>query len=292
MKKVSGLGLGLGSLIPKSIAQKDSNVFNIELAKIRANPNQPRKHFDPSALEELASSIKKYGILQPIVVTKIPRETINGLDVEYEVIAGERRLRAAQSLGLASIPVVIKDDLEEEKVKLEVALIENLQREDLNAIEEAEAYLRLNKDFGYTHSEIADKLGKSREVVSNCIRLMDLPDYAKQAIHKGQLSKSQGRAMLAFKSDPKKQKQIFEQFTGGKLATGDVEAMAKEHFGSRDTKYIKNAYLDRYEELQSNLSSRFDTPVLIRSGANGGSIKIKFADIEELNKIVKKILDG
>lgn len=291
-KKATGLGMGLGSLIPKNTLQKESNVFNIELAKIRSNPNQPRKNFDKVALEELASSIKKYGILQPIVVTKIPKETINGLDVEYEVVAGERRLRAALSLGLPSIPVMIKDDFEEEKVKLEVALIENLQREDLNPLEEAEAYYRLSKDFGYTHSEIGDKLGKSREVISNCIRLMDLPDYARQAMLKGQLSKSQGRAMLAFKTDNKKMKQIFEQFTSGGLATSDVEAMAKDHFGTRDQKYGKSANLERYEELQNNLSSRFDTAVLIRSGANGGSIKIKFADIEHLNKIVKLILDA
>lgn len=292
VKKSSGLGLGLGSLIPKNTNQKDSNVFNIELTKIRSNPNQPRKNFEQGALDDLAKSIKKYGILQPIVVTKIPRETRNGMDVEYEVVAGERRLRASQLVGLPSIPVMIKEDFEEEKVKLEVALIENLQREDLNPLEEADAYLRLHKDFGYTHAEIGDRLGKSREVISNCVRLMDLPDYAKQAMLHGKLSKSQGRAMLAFKSDPKKQKHIFEQFTGGNLATADVEAMAKDHFGTRDQKYGKSANLERYEELQNNLSTRFDTAVLIRSGANGGSIKIKFTDIEQLNKIVKLILDG
>ena len=149
MKKLSGLGRGLASLIPSKGAikvvpkSKEENVYNVELSKIRPNANQPRRDFDQGALEELAASIKKYGVLQPIVVAKVSQETARGMDVDYEIIAGERRWRAAKLAGLPHIPVIVRDDLEAKNMKLEVALVENLQRENLNVLEEAEAYARL-----------------------------------------------------------------------------------------------------------------------------------------------------
>src|SRR3989344_4775374 len=179
MKKFFGLGKGLGSLIPASRMVKPEspkeNVFYVEINKIKPNSEQPRRDFDEKGIEELAKSIKKYGVLQPLLVSKVETETLRGLDVSYSLIAGERRLRAAREAGLPHVPVIIRDDFDEDRTKLEVALIENVQRKDLNPIEEAEAYNRFSKEFGLTQKEIAEKVSKSREVVANAIRLLGLP---------------------------------------------------------------------------------------------------------------------
>src|SRR3989338_2163938 len=178
MKKPSGLGRGLASLIPsrgsvKVVPKtKEDNVYNVEIHKIRPNANKPRQAFDQSALQELAGSIKKYGVLQPIVVSKVSHETDRGMEVEYEIIAGERRWRAAKLAGLPHIPVIVRDDLDESRMRLEVALVENLQRKDLNVLEEADAYARLASEFSLTQKQIAEKVGKSREVVANAMRVM------------------------------------------------------------------------------------------------------------------------
>ena len=174
-KKFFGLGKGLGSLIPSGMQMQPTtqkeNVFYVEIAKIEANPNQPRQDFDQDALKELSGSIRKYGVLQPLLVTKVETSSVRGLDVSYQLIAGERRLRAAKMAGLPHVPVIIRDDFGKGRDRLEVALIENIQREDLNPVEEAEAYVRLNKEFGLTQQEIATKVSKSREAVANAMRL-------------------------------------------------------------------------------------------------------------------------
>src|SRR3990167_2856796 len=168
MKKMFGLGKGLSSLIPQEKRatpqfQKE-NVFYVEVSKIEANPDQPRRDFDGEALKELSKSIKKYGVLQPLLVTKLEKENKTGLNVSYQLIAGERRWRAAQLAGLPQVPVIIRDDFDQKRDRLEVALIENLQRKDLNPLEEAEAYDRLIKEFRLTQQEVALKVAKSREV--------------------------------------------------------------------------------------------------------------------------------
>src|SRR3989344_2660410 len=179
MRKMFGLGKGLNSLIPneKHITPelKKDSVFYVEINKVRPNPEQPRHDFDDEGLKELSKSIRKYGILQPLLVSKVEEESNRGVNVYYQLIAGERRLRGAKLAGLPHVPVIIRDDLEEPRTNLEVALIENLQRTDLNPLEEAEAYDRLAKEFGLTQKEIAEKVAKSREVVANAIRLLVLP---------------------------------------------------------------------------------------------------------------------
>jgi len=290
LKKLLGLGRGLESLIPKSVAvhkttprQADS-VYYIEVHQIRPNSSQPRTEFDKEALADLADSIKKYGILQPLLVSKVESESENGVNVSYELVAGERRWRAAKLAGLPQVPVIIKENFDKEKIKLEVALVENLQREDLNPLEEAYAYQRLASEFKLTQKEVAGRVGKSREVVANAIRLMGLSPEIKEGIRSGKVSRSQARALLAF-DDKNVQKEMFQQILTGKLAVREMERTAKEFKNKASDTYTK-----RFEELEKNLAENVGSAVMIRSGSNGGSIVIKFSDLEDLNKIVKTIL--
>ena len=290
MKKLFGLGKGLNSLIPsgnKNIKPSEAreSVFYVETHKIKPNPKQPRKDFDKSGLEDLASSIKKYGILQPLLVSKEERDTSRGLEVYYELVAGERRWRAARLLNLPQVPVIIKDNLGEDKIKLELALVENLQREDLNAMEEAEAFGRLQKDFSLTQKEVGERVGKSREAVANSIRLLELPSDIKESLRAGKISRTHARALLAFK-DEGKQREIYKQILSGKLVTKETEQVAAEHSGKKNKKTDS-----RFKELEKNLSGSLGTLVFVKNGDKGGRIVIKFADLEELNKIVKNILD-
>lgn len=293
-KKLSGLGRGLQSLIPDKPTklapkEKTDNIFYVATAKVRPNPNQPRNDFEPNALKELADSIKKYGILQPLLVSKIEMESPRGLDVSYELIAGERRLRAAKLAGLPEVPVIIKDNIDEGRMKLEVALIENIQREDLNPIEEAEAYAKLASEFGLTQKDVAAKVGKSREAVTNSIRLLGLAGNIKEALRAGKISKTHARGLLAFEDETKRQ-QMFKQILAGTFSARSLEENAREHKVNKNDS-VQQAINSRFESLQQNLARNLSAPVLIRSGASGGRIEIRFATLEELNKIVKVILD-
>ena len=292
MKKLFGLGRGLESLIPaktnKVTPKVQDNVFYIEINKIRPNSTQPRRDFDKDGLKELATSIKKYGILQPLLVSKVEQETDRGLDVTYEIIAGERRWRAAKIAGLPHVPAIVKDNFDENRLKLEVALVENLQREDLNPLDEAEAYARLASEFKLTQKDIAGKVGKSREVVANAVRLLELPADIKAAVRTGKLSRTHARALLAFK-DEGKQREMYKQILAGNVAVRDLEGAAKIHRAAGGE--AAAAPGPRFDELQHNLSKNLGTPVFIRTGASGGNIVIKFSSLEELNKIAKTILD-
>jgi ParB family transcriptional regulator, chromosome partitioning protein len=293
-KRMFGLGKGLGSLIPKNTEPKaDSsrkeNVFYVEVSKIEANPDQPRQDFNGDALKELSASIKKYGVLQPLLVSKVENNSPRGLEVTYELIAGERRLRASKLAGLHAVPVIIRDDLKKDGHRLEVALIENIQRKDLNPMEEAEAYDRLQKEFGLTQQEIAAKVTKSREAVTNSLRLLKLSGDIKESLRSGLLSRAHARALLAF-ADEGKQKEVYNQILTGKLSSKEVEKMAstiKKGDANPGLKAISN----KYSELEKNLADIFETPVLISSGEKGGKIVIKFATLQELNKIARTILD-
>lgn len=293
MKKISGLGRGLASLIPspnakKIVAQsKEENVYNVEVHRIQPNPSQPRRDFDPKALAELADSIKKYGILQPLVVSRVSTDNERGREVKYEIIAGERRYRAAKLAGLPHVPVVVRDDFDEQRMKLEVALVENVQRRDLNVLEEAEAYGRLASEFGLAHAAIAEKVGKSREVISNTLRILNLPPNIKEAIRSGKIERTHARTLLAFK-DPNQQQGMFKQLLAGNVANKNLEETAKLIHGTRKAPGYVNP---RFLELQNNLSKNLDTFVAIRTNSQGGRIEIKFSDLEELNKIAKVILD-
>lgn len=294
MKKLFGLGKGLNSLIPdtKHITPevKKDSIFYVEVNKVRPNPQQPRRDFNDDGLKELSKSIRKYGVLQPLLVSKVEEETKQGLNVYYQLIAGERRLRAAKLAGLPHVPVIIRDDLspegEDKRTNLEVALIENVQRTDLNPVEEAEAYGRLSKEFGLTQKEIAEKVAKSREVVANAIRLLGLPKDIKESLRSGKLSRAHARALLAF-SDEKKQGEMYQQILAGGVSSKEVENIASSRkSGSKNRKLESKFY-----ELEKNLAEMLKTPVLIKSADKGGRIIIRFATLEELNKIAKSIID-
>lgn len=263
------------------------NVFYVEINKVRPNPSQPRRDFDADGIKELAKSIRKYGVLQPLLVTKIEESSARGLDVSYNLIAGERRLRAAREAGLPHVPVIIRDDFQEDRTKLEVALIENVQRKDLNPVEEAEAYNRFSKEFGLTQKEIAEKVSKSREVVANAIRLLGLPEDIKLALREEKISRAHARALLAF-SDEGKQREVYNQILGGGVSSKAVEGMASDTKAGKP-KIIKEP--GKYMQLEKNLGSTLAVPVSIQPGVNGGRIVIRFANLEELNKIAKTIID-
>ncbi len=199
-KKV--LGRGLGALIPgRAEAPHQAHgpgLMQVPIDHISPNPYQPRKTFNEASIEELARSVRQHGIVQPLVVTRSGDR--------FKLIAGERRYRAAQKAGLQSVPVIIKDDIKEGDA-LEIALIENIQREDLNPIEEASAYHQLHEDFGLTQEEISKRVGKERSTVANFLRLLKLPDSVKKLLASGQLSMGHARALLAVDS-PKKQEQL------------------------------------------------------------------------------------
>jgi len=293
-KKFFGLGKGLGSLIPDGKAMqpdptaRKENVFYVEVSKIDANPDQPRHDFDQNALKELSASIRKYGVLQPLLVSKVETVSPKGLEVAYNLIAGERRLRAAKMAGLPHVPVIIRDDFKKDKDRLEVALIENIQREDLNPLEEAEAYARLSKEFGLTQREIAEKVSKSREVVTNTIRLLSLPDDIREALREGKLSRTHARALLAFTNETQ-QREMYQQILDGGMNARDVESAASAAKGLNRPKKPSEG---KFVELERNFAETLGTTVRIEgSPASGGKIVIKFASLEDLNKIAKTIID-
>jgi ParB family chromosome partitioning protein len=292
----SGSPSAVASLLgQKDMAAKQSTgpavagtVFHIETDKIAPNPNQPRRHFDESGLKDLAYSIREFGILQPLVVTKHRRETPNGMDVEYELIAGERRLLAAKLLGLKTVPAIVRDvDLEREK--LELAVIENIQREGLTPIETARAFERLRDEFKMTQREIAVKLGKSREVVANTTRLLDLPTYAQEALETGQLSESNARFLLAV-DDQEAQKKLFDDIIAHGLTTRDVKERVKHYARRGRPPGSKNQPVSpELKAIQDELSSELGAPVEIEKKANTGKITITFYSEEELANILKKL---
>ncbi|MFH1780811.1 MAG: ParB/RepB/Spo0J family partition protein [Candidatus Nealsonbacteria bacterium] len=225
MKQI--FGKGLESLIPKKTAKepvsasiKQEPIFYIEIEKIKSNPYQPRKNFDNDGLNALADSVREFGILQPLLVSRIEKET----GTEYQLIAGERRLLAAKIAGFNQVPVIVKDPTDKEK--LEVALIENVQRQDLNAIEKAEAYQRLQQEFNFLQKDVAKLCGKSREAVANTLRLLELPDEIKLAVKEERISEGHARAMLAV-TDVQKQKIIFTKTLRDGLNVREVESFAQ-----------------------------------------------------------------
>jgi ParB family chromosome partitioning protein len=261
-------------------------IFHIEVTKIVPNPSQPRRDFNQDAIRDLASSIREFGILQPLIVSKIEKEMPGGLDVEYQLIAGERRLQASKLLGLRVVPAIIRN-VSLEREKLELAVIENIQRENLNPIETARAFQRLQEEFKLTQREIASKLGKSRESVANNVRLLDLPPYIQEALQKGDISESHGRLLLAIE-DPGVQKKLFDDISLYRLTTRDVkdrvERMKRNPLPSEE-----EALSPEIQALKDSLSQTLSAPVEIKRGANTGRISITFYSREELENILRRL---
>lgn len=269
---------------PKNKIREES-IFYLETRKIRPNPHQPRKHFDEDAIRDLAVSIREFGMLQPIVVTKRNVETPQGTDVEYELIAGERRLMAAKSLGMEHIPAIIRNvDLERER--LELAIIENLQREDLNGIEMGRAFARLQDEFRLTQREIAARLGKSRESVANTLRLLDLPSYIQEAIEKGQITESHGLFLLGV-DDPAAQQALFHDLLSNKLTIRELKQKARGLMKSDTPEDI--AVSSEFKMFEEELSANLGAPVSIEKRGPKGHITIRFYSEEELRAILDKL---
>lgn len=285
------LGRGLGSLIPQKKSflhseesHKDAPVLEdgaiqyIETAKVIPNPKQPREYFASEAMDELAMSIKKHGIIQPLVVAPIEGG-------KFEIIAGERRYRAAKLNSMQFLPVVIRYAKEHEK--LELALIENLQREDLNPIEEATGYRRLMDEFNLTQEAVGERVSKSRPVVANMLRLLNLPQEIREAIIRGKLSASAGR-VLAGVSDPKKQKELFKKLLGGMPVSAGEEHVRAKGMSLHTRRPMKDPYLyETAEKLREALGTKVD----IKKSGKTGKIIIEFYSPEELKKIAK-LLNG
>ena len=267
-------------------------VYLIEVEKIKPNPHQPRREFDPIALQELADSIREYGILQPLIVTKIVKEIPTGTTVQYELIAGERRLRASQLLNLERVPAIVRPSLEERQ-KLEAAIIENVQRSGLNIMETARAYAKLADEFGLAQREIAQRIGISREAISNAIRLLQLPSEAQRALQEGKISESHCRVILTIQN-PEKQRALLGEILSKHLTVRETETLARRALGVLPMPEAQKISLEDLgnavaNEITRRLEETLGTKVEIKQKAGRGKITINFFSEEELNEILGKI---
>lgn len=268
-----------------------NSIFWVETEKIKPNPYQPRREFDEARLADLADSIRRYGVLQPLVVSReeVIRED-GGMSVEYELIAGERRLRASKLAGVTQVPVVIRVG-DNNMTKLELAIIENLQREDLNAVERARAFVRLIEEFSFTHAQVGKKVGKSREYVSNTVRLLALPQEILDALSEGKISEGHTRPLLMLGDRPEEQIVFFKEIMFKKLSVREAERLSRK---IAVDKVRKKEYLPDPElmEMEEKLGEAFGTRVHIEKGENGGHIKIDFFSNEDLQTILESIKEN
>jgi ParB family chromosome partitioning protein len=278
-----GLGKGLEALFPASTEDHQGTIPEISLSKIAANPFQPRRVFDEEALEELAASIKQYGVLQPVVV----RQTLSG----YELVAGERRWRAAQIAGLEVIPALVKNYTDGEMT--EIALIENLQRENLNPIEEAMAYRRLMNEFGLTQEEVSQKIGRSRSLIANMVRLLNLPDVIRDHVSRGTISMGQARPLLTLESS-ELQLQAMDMIIENDLSARDVEELVKKIASNKKlpeqlAKQKQDQEQKEYYviEVEDQLKLLLGTQVRIKPGKLKSKIEIEYYSPDDLERLLE-----
>ncbi|NPV26811.1 MAG: ParB/RepB/Spo0J family partition protein [Firmicutes bacterium] len=282
-----GLGRGLQALIPNTPVAQDGEGMIRELAitAIRPNPQQPRREFKEEKLAELATSIKEHGVIQPVVVRPVGEGS-------YELIAGERRWRACLKLGLDTIPAIIKevDDLN----VTELSLVENIQREDLNPLEEATAYRRLMNEFGFTQEKLSERVGKSRSYIANSVRLLNLPPKVQELVADGILSTGHAKALLGI-SEEKKLMEMAERAARDNLTVREVENLVQ--LENRPLKISRKQTSSQEQdgamrEIEERLREIFNTKVNIKKAGKGGKIEICYYSEEELQRIVETILDG
>ncbi len=276
----------------KHARPRGESIFWIDLDKIEPNPYQPRRDFDEEALNSLAESIKIHGVLQPIVVSKREVETSRGFDVRYQLIAGERRWRASKTAGLREIPAVIKRGDPPERQKLEWALIENVQREDLNPVERARAFRQLIDDFKLSQRDVAERIGKSREFVANSVRLISLPLHIQEAVAKSEITEGHARALLTLQDLPENQNKLFGEITANSLTVRDAELATRAILGARRPTKRRNAmFMDpEIRMVQSRLEETLGTKVLLHKDGARGKIVVEFYSDEELQSILDKII--
>lgn len=265
------------------IPTKYDSVFWIDVERILPNPYQPRKEFSEAGLASLAESIRQYGVLMPLVVSRTDVEKPDGLESVYELIAGERRLRASKLAGLKQVPVVIRQG-DANLTKLELAIIENLQREDLNAIDRARALQKLIDEFGISHAETAAKIGKSREYVSNSLRLLSLPEHMQQAIVTREINEGHARPLLSLNSRPEERETLFKEIIMKKLPVRAAERIARSIAQEKVRKYHRKT--PEMVEIEKTLTETLGTRVIIETNAEGGRLLIDFFSPDDLEQLV------
>ncbi|MBX4199116.1 ParB/RepB/Spo0J family partition protein [Candidatus Parcubacteria bacterium] len=261
-------------------------IFWIEVEKIHPNPYQPRREFDELALRSLADSIRQYGVLQALVVTRKETEKPEGgIDVQYELIAGERRLRAARLAGLTQVPAQVRSGEETDLMKLELAIIENIQREDLNPVDRARAFEKLAKEFGFKHAEIGKKVGKSREYVSNTLRILMLPDEMLNALAEGKMTEGHTRPLMMLVDRPEEQMTLFKEILFKKVNVREAEGIARRIAFEKARKLMDPDLVDLEEKFKDTLGTR----VRIEKKDDGGKITIDFFSKGDLLTLLEKL---
>lgn len=285
-----GLGRGLEALIPSASPEpgapllledgQSGRLQEIPVSKIVPNPNQPRKHFDEEAFEELVGSVKEHGLIQPVVV-----RPVGSL---YELVVGERRWRAAKAAGLAVVPAIIRETNDIET--LELAIIENIQREDLNPLEEAAAYYHLIEDFDFKQEEVAQRVGKKRSTIANTVRLLRLPEAVKQMIYEGTLQAGHARTVLSLPTE-ELQIKLAERVVASGLTVRQTEALAKMWQNPEATEKKKESTPMHYRLKARDLSRRFDAKVKVKILGEKGRVEIHFKSEDELQRILAILED-
>jgi ParB family chromosome partitioning protein len=282
--KTTGLGQGVSALFGDS--PDDERFFECDIELIVPNKHQPRFVFDEAGLEELADSIREKGIIQPLIVSKVSATS-------YTLIAGERRLRASKIAGLKTVPVVVQN-VGDEDAFLELALIENIQRTDLNPLEEAEAYKKLIDRFGYTQEQTAQKVGKKRSTITNSLRLLLLPDYIRDDVVSGLLSEGHARSLLRIVDDPAALKEIRDQIVSKQLSVRQVESLIRRHKKPKQHEnvavqqdLVEQGISDSYcKALATQITNKLNSRVVINCNGNRGKIEIEYYSLDDLERLV------
>jgi len=288
MPRKSGLGKGLDALIPPSeFSRRDegvtdqSRIREVLVEMISPNPRQPRVKLDPEDLADLTASIKENGIIQPLIVTQ------NLPDGSFTLIAGERRLRAARQAGLRTVPVIIREASEQEQ--LELAIIENIQRADLTPLEAADAYQQLVDDFGLTHEEVAERVGKNRVSITNTLRLLKLPDAVKESLSEGKISEGHARALLSLQTE-QAQKAALSTIIKRELNVRQTEELVRKLSGIKPISTVKQSPSAEITALEERLRNFLGTRVKVKPRRTGGSLVIHYYSDEELNALIERLL--
>lgn len=280
--KRGGLGKGLGALLEENAMEDDSKAVSLKISEIEPNRNQPRKQFDEESLSELAASISQHGVLQPLLVRPMP-------DGSYQLIAGERRWRASRMAGLTEVPVVIREMSDQQAAEL--ALIENLQREDLNPIEEAQGFKTLMDGYGLTQDETAKVVNKSRPAVANALRLLNLPKPVADYVSSGQLSAGHARAILSFPSEDEQVKAAQDTIKSS-LSVRDLEKRAKQSHSQKERPEDKSKILMRnsfYDEVELALTEHLGRRVKVIENRKGGNLQIEFYSSDDLKMLANDL---
>jgi ParB family chromosome partitioning protein len=273
-----------------SMAFQGDSIFWVEVEKVVPNPFQPRREFDEQKLRELSESVRMYGILQPLTVTRKEIQKEDGtFYTEYELIAGERRLRASKLAGLSQVPVIIREGEDSEQEKLELAIIENLQREDLNAVDRALAFRQLADVFGLSHTQVAKKVGRSREYVSNSIRLLALPDYMLSALRQAEMTEGHARTLLMLNDRPEEQDVVFREILMKKLSVREVERIVRKIATDKVRKKNPGEFDAELIEIEKKFMETLGTRVQIQKTDYGGRLTIDYFSVDDLEGMLTRM---